>query len=147
MKKIMHLFLSMFFCLHLGAHDVTVMPGYKNGIKNVEVYESQSAAVIEFIFVDGGDDPVCNYVPISFEESIDDEVRRYHIPLTEINEEEIVGMIEYIKGMCDNIGINLQVSLCDAPCSGLDCLFILENGLRVEKQIDEEARTVSFVVY
>ena len=146
MKKIMHLFLPMFFCLHLGAHDLMVMPGYRNGIENVEIYEEQGHAVIEFTFMEGGDDPVCNYVPISFEESMDDEVKRYHIPLTDINEGKIEGMIQYIENTCKNIGIGLEISLCDAPCQGLDCLFVLENGLQVDKQINEEERTVSFIV-
>jgi hypothetical protein len=147
MKKIMHLFLPMFFCLHLGAHDLMVMPGYKNGIENVAVYEEQGNAVIEFTFTSDQNDPVCNYVPLSFEESMDDEVKRYHIPLTDINEGEIEEMIQYIADLCDNVGIDLEISLCDAPCQGLDCLFILENGLQVEKQINEEERTVSFIIF
>ena len=150
MKKYMHLFLSMFFSLHLGAHDLNVMPGYRNGIKNAEVYQEQRGGqntfVIKFNFIDDGDEPVCNYVPLSFRESIKNQIKRYHIPLSQIDANETESMIQYIEDLCQNNGINLNISLDDAPCNGLGCLFNLEKGMTVEKVIDEDEKTVSFIV-
>jgi hypothetical protein len=142
MKKNIHVFLSIIFSVHLSAHDITLMPGYKNSLANIQVFREDHGPVVRFSFTES--DPVCMYVPRSADESNNPGIKRYHIPLSSINSHEIKMMTNYVHDACRQLGLDLSISISDAPCEGLECLF--RGSLQVTKQIDADNKTVSFQI-
>ena len=142
MKKYIYLFLSIIAGSHLGAHDLVLMPGYKNSLANVDVYEGDRGPVLELTFTDDG--PICNYVPRSAHESNNTQMRRYYVPLSDINESEVNEMIQYVHHICKRLDLDVTLSICDAPCVGLECLF--KGNLDIKKRINAANKTISFEI-
>lgn len=137
MKKFIYLLLGFTCVFQVEAHNISMMPGYENSIENVKMYENgYGEPTIEFVFAN--EDPVCKYIPVSFEESNNDRVRRYHIPLSDFDQDEVDEIAEFLEGICRSIGIDLEVSMCGAPCEGLECLFTLPQNVTVEKVRPED---------
>lgn len=142
MKKNMLLFFSMIFCLHLSAHRV-MMPGYENNIVDIKGLENDEG-LLEVKLTFSNENPVCNYVPASFAESNDGKIHRDFIPLPDMDEEKVEQIIDRAAKDFARLGINCQVSICDAPCVGLDCLFISEGNMDIVKNI--EGNVITFTV-
>jgi hypothetical protein len=140
MKKNILLFLSMMFGVDfyasLYAHPIIFMPGYENEIQDGRVLQnSQGNFEVQFLFSD--QDPYCNYLPVSFAESNHANVARYFIPLNNFDEEVVDSLIQEVAQSCRAKGIDATFSLCDAPCSGVECLFVFEDGFEIIKKIED----------
>jgi len=146
MKKFIYLLLGLTCAFQVKTHNISMMPGYENSIEGVKMYENgYGEPTIEFAFTH--EDPVCKYIPVSFEESNNSAIRRYHIPLSDFNQDEVDEIAEYLQKMCKNIGVDLEISMCDAPCEGLECLFTLPEGVTVEKVRAEDRDSILFVLH
>ena len=80
MKRNLYILLAMVFCFQLEghmhkssyhpatSHPLVMMPGYENSVKDISMYEnSEGFPVLEFALAE--QNPVCNYIPLSFKES------------------------------------------------------------------------------